>query len=135
MTAVFVDTSALYALLVATDRWHESAVSIMDSLRTHDAELVTSSHVLLETYALLGNRIGVDAVEALRDSVEPLLDVRWVDRELHERALDALISGRGRPGLVDATSFLVMRDRGIETAFTFDRDFETAGFARLAERD
>jgi predicted nucleic acid-binding protein len=133
VTALFVDTSALYALLVATDRWHGSAARIMRSLRTRDAELVTSSHVLLETYALLGSRIGVDAVEGLRESVEPLLDVRWVDRELHERALDVVIAGGGRPGLVDATSFLVMRDRGIESAFTFDRDFETAGFAAVTD--
>ena len=133
MTTVFVDTSALYALLVATDRWHESAARIMRSLRTRDAELVTSSHVLVESYALIGHRIGVGAVEALRESIEPLLDIAWVDRELHERALDAVIAGGGRPGLVDATSFLVMRDRGIESAFTFDRDFETAGFAAVAD--
>jgi predicted nucleic acid-binding protein len=129
VTAVFVDTSALYALLVSTDRWHRSALHTMRSLRRLDAELITTSHVLVECYALLGNRIGDDAVAALRDTVEPLLDVTWVDRELHDRALDAVISAGGKPGLVDATSFLVMRERGINSAFTFDRDFETAGFS------
>ena len=135
MTAVFVDTSALYALLVSTDRWHRSSLHTMRSLRSLDAELITTSHVLVECYALLGSRIGVDAVAALRDAIEPLLDVTWVDRDLHDRALDAVISGGGRPGLVDATSFLVMRDRGIDTAFTFDRDFETAGFSLVTESD
>jgi predicted nucleic acid-binding protein len=129
VTAVFVDTSALYALLVSTDRWHRSALHTMRSLRRLDAELITTSHVLVECYALLGARIGVHAVAALRDAIEPLLDVTWVDRDLHDRALDAVISAGGKPGLVDATSFLVMRERGINSAFTFDRDFETAGFS------
>jgi predicted nucleic acid-binding protein len=115
VTAVFVDTSALYALLVSTDRWHRSALHTMRSLRRLDA--------------LLGARIGVHAVAALRDAIEPLLDVTWVDRDLHDRALDAVISAGGKPGLVDATSFLVMRERGLNSAFTFDRDFETAGFS------
>ena len=135
MTAVFVDTSALYALLVSTDRWHGSALHTMRSLRRLDAELITTSHVLVESYALLGSRIGVHAVATLRDAIEPLLDVTWVDRDLHDRALDAVISAGGRPGLVDATSFLVMRERGIVSAFTFDRDFETAGFSLVTESD
>jgi predicted nucleic acid-binding protein len=36
---------------------------------------------------------------------------------------------RRRTSLVDWVSFEVMRRRGIETAFAFDRDFATAGFA------
>ena len=132
MTAVFIDTSALYALLVSTDRWHRSALHTMRGLRRLDAQLITTSHVLVECYALLGSRIGVDAVAALRDAIEPLLDVTWVDRDLHDRALDGVIFAGGKPGLVDAISFLVMRERGIDTAFTLDRDFETAGFSLVA---
>lgn len=130
-----MDTSALYALLVANDRYHDAAVDTLRSLRELDAELITTSHVLVESYALLGSRIGVDAVAALREAIEPLLDVTWVDRARHERALDRVIVGKGRPGLVDAMSFLVMRERGLETAFTFDRDFEAAGFSLVPELD
>ena len=75
------------------------------------------------------------AHRGILDAIEPLLDVTWVGRELHDRALDAVISGGGRPGLVDATSFIVMRERSIDTAFTFDRDFETAGFSLVTGPD
>jgi predicted nucleic acid-binding protein len=32
---------------------------------------------------------------------------------------------------VDAVSFVLMEERGIETAFAFDSDFEEAGFRLL----
>lgn len=133
MTSVFVDTSALYALLVRSDESHEPATRIFRALRTAEPRLVTSSAVLLETYALLGHRIGIEAVSGLRDAFEPLLDVVWVDRRLHERALDRVIGQGGRKGLVDVISFLVMEDRGIDAAFSFDSDFETAGFRRIPD--
>ena len=62
MTDVFVDTSALFALLVENDDNHEAARSAAPSLRDQDARLVTSSFAVLETVTLLQSRIGVAAV-------------------------------------------------------------------------
>jgi predicted nucleic acid-binding protein len=45
------------------------------------------------------------------------------------------VSAAASPGLVDASSFIVMRERGIDTAFTFDRDFKSAGFSLVTESD
>jgi hypothetical protein len=67
----------------------------------------------------------------------------WIDRglaerhparsELWERALDRL-TGEGNPtGLVDVISFLVMEDRGIEAAFSFDSDIEAVGFRQIPD--
>jgi predicted nucleic acid-binding protein len=133
LNSVFVDTSALYAVLVRGDGAHERAARTFRALRAAEPRLVTSSAVLLETYALLGHRIGIDAVSGLRDALEPLLDVIWVDRRLHERALDRLIADAGRKGLVDVISFVVMEELGIEAAFSFDSDFEAAGFRRVPD--
>ena len=116
-----------------TDDSHEPATRIFRALRTAEPRLVTSSAVLLETYALLGHRIGIEAVAGLRNALEPLLDVVWVDRRLHERALDRVIGEGARKSLVDVISFLVMDDRGIDAAFSFDSDFETAGFRRIPD--
>ncbi len=44
MNRVFVDTSALYALLVTSDEKHARARATFESLRVRDAALVTTSY-------------------------------------------------------------------------------------------
>jgi uncharacterized protein len=129
MSQVFVDTSALYALLVRSDDRHGEARRAFARLMSDEAVLVTSSYVLGETYALLGRRIGLGAVAAFRDAIAPLLDVAWVDAGTHEGAVDDLLDRDSRElSLVDLVSFAVMRERGIDRAFAFDQHFEADGF-------
>ena len=129
MSGVFVDTSALLALLNPRDDLHGRARRSFEALRKREAILVTSSYVLVETYALVGRRLGLAAVRAFRGDVAPLLDVEWVDETVHEQALD-LVLGRDRRSLslTDAASFVLMRRRGIEEAFAFGRHFAEEGF-------
>jgi predicted nucleic acid-binding protein len=98
-------------------------------LATRRAPLVYTSFVLVETYALLGRRLGLEAVRAFRGDLAPLIEVVWVDEALHEAGLDLLLERRKRKlSLVDTVSFLTMRGRGIEEAFAFDPHFEQEGF-------
>lgn len=128
-----MDTSGLYALLVSSDTCHERASAAFATLRREDARLVTTSYVLVETYALLQRRVGLEAVKALRRAFAPLLDVVWVDAALHHQALDDVeVAGGPAVSLVDASSFAVMRARSIERAFTFDAHFADAGFSVVA---
>jgi predicted nucleic acid-binding protein len=130
LNAVFADTSALYALLVATDENHRRAALAFQGLERRRAALVTTSYVLVETYALLQRRVGAGAVRRFRMGMAALLDVFWIDGPLHDASLDLLLE-RSRSGisLVDAASFLVMRANGIEEAFAFDGHFRKAGFS------
>lgn len=130
MSEVFVDTSALYALLVADDANHPRARRAFDSLAAREAALTSTSYVLVETYALLGRRVGLEAVSAFRNDVAPLLEIEWVGPALHDDGLDLLIErGVGGLSLVDAVSFRVMRDRRLTDAFAYDRDFVAEGFS------
>jgi predicted nucleic acid-binding protein len=122
---VFVDTSALLALLVPTDRRHADAKRRFAALGAARAGLVTTSYVLLETYALLGRRMGRDAVRQFREGFAPLLEVRWVDSDLHERALDLLLKeARRRLSLVDAASLVALREMKVDDVFAFDAHLE-----------
>lgn len=130
MSHVFVDTSAVYALLVASDTNHPDAARAFRRLEERVATLVTTSYVLVETYALLGRRVGLDAVIAFRHDVQPVFEVVWVDKALHERGLDLLEERAVEDlSLVDAVSFVTSRDRDIDEAFAYDRHFEREGFA------
>ncbi len=125
---VFVDTSAILALLVPTDRAHPRARESFERLAAARAPLITSPYVMVETYALLQRRLGLDAVRAFREEFAPLLDVVWITEEVHERALDEMLNRPAALSLVDASSFVLMRSEGIHRAFAFDRHFETEGF-------
>jgi predicted nucleic acid-binding protein len=129
---IFVDTSGLYAYLDHADERQRIAASAMTQWITAETELLTSSYVIVETVALAQRRLGAGpAAEFLRDLV-PLLRTIWVGPELHERAAAAFLSAPSRRiSLVDWTSFLLMRDEGIETAFAFDADFEAQGFRTI----
>jgi uncharacterized protein len=129
LSRVFADTSALYALLVENDANHPSAASAFNRFAAADAFLVTSSYVLVETYALLTRRIGLAAVAAFRNHLAPLLSIVWVDDELHERGVDWLLERGSRAiSLVDAVSFLVIREQQIDDVFAYDRHFADEGF-------
>lgn len=130
MIRVFVDTSALIALLSATDSSHDKARRAFETLRVQEATLLTTSYVLVETYALLHRRLGARAVQAFRDSFTPLLTVVEVDGRLHDAGLDVLLEGK-RPGLslVDAVSLVTIREQSIDRVFAFDETFARDGLA------
>lgn len=76
------------------------------------------------------NRIGVDAVRAFHSNILPALEIVWIDRQTHEQTVASLIAANRRQlSLVDMTSFSVMRERRIDTVFTFDTHFAEQGFA------
>jgi uncharacterized protein len=129
VNAVFVDTSGLLALLSTTDDNHARAKRAFGNLRARQALLLSTSYVLVESYALVGRRLGVDAVRSFRTDFAPLIEVVWVDETLHNAGLDLLLDRRKRLlSLVDAVSFIVMRQRTVAEAFAIDPHFDQEGF-------
>src|SRR6266852_6212516 len=59
---VFVDTSAFYAVLDRAGENHAAALRRWDRILSDDVAMVSSNYVLVETCALLQNRIGLEAV-------------------------------------------------------------------------
>jgi predicted nucleic acid-binding protein len=133
VNAVFADTSGLLALLNAKDENHARAERAFRDLRARQASLVSTSFVLVETYALVGRRLGLDAVRSFRADFAPLIDVVWVDEALHNAGLDLLLDRRKRLlSLVDAVSFVTMRQSHMDEAFAFDPHFEQEGFSLVS---
>ena len=56
---VFVDTSALFAVLDADDRYHARARELWEQLIATAEELVCTNYVLIETFMFWGNAIKV----------------------------------------------------------------------------
>jgi len=85
--------------------------------------------VLVETFALVQARLGMDAVRTLADDLLPVVRTVTVTMEDHRGAVQALLAADRRDlSLVDCSSFVVMRRLGLRSAFTFDEDFRRQGF-------
>ena len=126
----FVDTSALIALLDGSETKHTACAREWRQLLADDEPLVTSSYVLVETYALAQRRLGIDAVRTLTTDYVPLLAVDWIDETVHGAGLASLLTANRRElSLVDCVSFEIMRRRDIAKAFALDADFTKQGFS------
>jgi predicted nucleic acid-binding protein len=132
---VYIDTSAFYAIVDATDAHHRSAVQTwQDLLREGDA-LVTSLYVVTEAVALLHHRFGTEVVSRFLQDDLAVVSVHWIDQATHSAALGAMlaISGRSGPSLTDCASFEIIRGSRIDRVFAYDRHFQDRGFGLLGE--
>lgn len=129
--SVFVDTSALYALLDEDDAHHADA---SDALRRLvGTELVTHAFVVIETAALVGRRLPWPAAERLVDGILSVVEVQAVDPDLYAGSMAAYRASRSASvSLVDHASFAFMRALGIRRAFAYDDDFGREGFELVA---
>ncbi|MEA3471271.1 MAG: PIN domain-containing protein [Thermodesulfobacteriota bacterium] len=126
---IFIDTSAHYALMDRSDSHHKQAVGSLTSLLEKDAHLLTSNYVILETVALLQNRLGFEAANLWYRDVLGVVEIMWIDQITHKLAFELWLSlGRRRLSLVDCVSFVAMRNYKVEKVFGFDRHFAEQGF-------
>ena len=135
-TPIFLDTSALLALLDAEDLFHDEArprwERLLDGVRAGGHVLSTHYAVVVETSALIARRLGPEAVRQLHDDLLPIAEIVWINDRLHRRATAAMFAaGRRDASLVDWLSFEVMRRRRIRRAFTYHGDFGEQGFGRI----
>jgi predicted nucleic acid-binding protein len=125
----FVDTSAFYAFMDAADGNHRKALRQWESLLRGGTALVTSNYVLVETFALLQSRLGMEATKTFQEDIAPVLSIQWVEERLHQSGVAGMLAAsRKKLSLVDCVSFAIMRQLGVKSVFAFDRHFREQGF-------
>jgi predicted nucleic acid-binding protein len=127
---MFLDTSGLLCYHSEDEPEHKEAQRLFKGERHH----LTHNYVLAEFVALARVR-KVPREPTLRFStkllVHPRLEVVWVDRALHQEALELLGQRLDKAySLCDAVSFVLMKRAGIQKALTTDHHFEQEGFMR-----
>ncbi|MCL4475843.1 MAG: PIN domain-containing protein [Nitrospirae bacterium] len=60
----FIDTSAFYAVLDRDDDNHQKARRLWNDVFSDDNTIVTSNYVLVESFTLIQQRLGLEAVRA-----------------------------------------------------------------------
>lgn len=136
MSELFVDTAGWVSLLGDDEDFHDEVEAEYHGAVAQKRQLVTSNYVLTEVVALLTSRPVVTKsrmiafVDALIAS--PHVELLFISKAQHEQAWKFLKSRANLDwSLVDASSFILMRQRGITEAMTLDHHFEQAGFVRL----
>jgi predicted nucleic acid-binding protein len=127
----FADTSFWFGLQERRDGRHELARALVGR---GVGRVVTTNHVVGETWTLLRRRSGHTAAVGFIDRLAALPDteVIHVDEALEADAWRWLRSRSEREySFVDATSFAMMRRRRIREALAFDGDFNAAGFVEV----
>ncbi|MCX5799649.1 MAG: VapC toxin family PIN domain ribonuclease, partial [Proteobacteria bacterium] len=99
---------------------------------TSEEDLVTTNYVLVETCALVQNRLGMTATKVFQEDIVPVIWVEWIDKAVHLAAMGIMLAAvRKKLSLVDCVSFETMRLLGVTTAFTLDKHFKEQGFMCL----
>ena len=130
--SLFVDTSAWYAAADSDDQGNARATEILSA----GDSLITTDHVLIETWHLLRHRLHRVAAErfweALKSGVALIEPVGTADLEaawaIGQAYADQDFS------IVDRTSFAVMQRLGINRVATFDDDFAVFRYGRDRSR-
>lgn len=127
--SVFVDTSVWYAAADADDVNHSRACALLEQ---HASELLTSDHILVETWQLTAKRLGFRVAEQLVNAIRTGR-ARVEEATLADLEVAAQITADFEDqsfSLVDRTSWAVMQRLGVHEAIAFDRDYSIYRFGR-----
>lgn len=118
--AVLADTGAIFAVIDASDLWHQACREFVESQQEH---LVVPCSILPEIDYLISTRLQPGLTTTLLSDVQRgsflLEDVRLSDLARTAAIMEAC--GDLGIGLVDASIVAVAERLGIDTIFTLDR--------------
>jgi predicted nucleic acid-binding protein len=131
--AVFVDSSAWYAILDPTDAHHTRAAQLADALSRSRTQLYITNLIRAECHALILNRLGHYAADRFLQILTTLPMITIFSTESEEQQALALIEKYQDKNFsfTDAVSFVVMDNLQIRTAFSFDKNFQQYGLVLL----
>lgn len=128
---LFVDTSAWLALNDKNDQYYTKAVAKSLEVKRRKIELLTSEYIVDESITLIRYRVSHKAAVIFGDSlfnsnIVRVEDITNEDRftawEVFKKYEDKHLS------FTDCTSFVLMKNLKLLTAFTFDEHFRHLGF-------
>ena len=138
MEEVFADAGYWIAMLNPADQLHRKALSATAEIA--GLRIVTSEMVLVEFLngvARLGNEVRLKAADT-RQKLSANPNIHVVPQTSAQlAAATRLYAARPdqRWSVTDCASFLIMEERGIIKALSYDRDFVQAGFRALLRED
>ena len=131
ISKAFLDTGFVIALINERDQYHQQALDLADLYEQYF--LVITDAILLEIANALARNHKQEAIQIIEDlTSSENVEVIRLTSELFERAFDLYKKRQDKSwGLVDCLSFIIMKDKNINFALSFDQHFVQAGFQLL----
>ncbi|KKQ42117.1 MAG: PilT protein domain protein [Microgenomates group bacterium GW2011_GWC1_37_8] len=138
MKYVFIDTTPLGAFDNPLDQHYEKSKEILDDLIREETQLVTTDYVIDEVATLLiskvkgGYHLAVNLLEWIF-TFKSGIRIEWIDKIRFKKA-KAIFKRFNKDkdwSFTDCTSYVIMKELKIDTAFTFDAHFKQMGFKIL----
>jgi predicted nucleic acid-binding protein len=133
-SSIFIDTSALIAIMNKKDQYHARAIDIFTAIVKGNNNLIITSHIFAETITRIERKVSAkQAILAGKMLLnnngikiiipqEGIIDNAW---NIFQKYQDQEFS------FVDCISFAVMKEMRITKAFAFDKHFKIIGFETL----
>lgn len=123
---VLIDSSAILAALDENDDCHAAARHIADALAAESASIFMTNFIRAEAYTLIGVRSSWSTARSWLRELD--IPIEYVTPHDEDQASQLLLRYADKSfSFVDATSFVVMKRLGVNTAFTFDDHFRQYG--------
>lgn len=131
MRRLFVDTSALVALFDKRDSNHLRAKTTLERIRTDRIRMTITDYIFDEcittVLSVAGHRTAVTVGEYIMNS--KIVETVWLENRTKLKAWDFFKKHDDKVfSFTDCTSFILMKELGINKYFSFDSDFKQAGF-------
>lgn len=138
MRVIFADTLYWIAILNPRDTYHTSAVRLDDQLKR--AKLVTSELVIVELltyFSGYGEPFRIKAAEFANELLRiPNVEVVRFTRDYLVKSIEMYHSrGDKEYSLTDCNSMLIMKEKGINEALTYDHHFAQEKYVVLLSKD
>lgn len=132
---VFVDTSALYALVNKADQDHTSALRCIEDISQNHLPVLISNFIFDEIYTLLLTKMGRTIATEFGERLREEWIIESVSFEDEEIAWNIITKNADKNySYTDATSFAIMKRLGLTTAFTYDHHFSQHGMTVIPDQ-
>jgi len=139
LNQIFVDTSGWANLFIATESYHNLAKQWFQKSRQQKDRLITSNYVITELVALFYSPLRLSRpqlfqyIEAI--TTASYITVIHIDSTIHNEGWQLLKNRADKNwSLVDATSFIIMKQWKLTSVLTTDHHFEQAGFIKILKK-
>ncbi|MBI3991367.1 MAG: type II toxin-antitoxin system VapC family toxin [Candidatus Omnitrophica bacterium] len=130
--SVFVDSFSWIALINKSDNHHEVSLKTIEDFLNKQVKLITTNYVVIETINALSKVEFRKAVIEFIDKLEksPSVEIVKITDEIYNNAWRLYQQRMDKDwGIIDCTSFEVMRIFNLKKAFTNDKHFKQAGYS------
>lgn len=127
---VFIDTSALMALVLKSESFHHKVTNQYKVYKTSRAHFITSDYILDELYTRCLYRAGSYgaklAVRLIKETVTAdELTVVEIDSQIFKKSENIFLKfSDHKISFTDATTYILYKDLVLDEIFTLDSDFK-----------